>query len=497
MHFSSRHRLSIAVPLLCTILAVGFSGSSTKASLSADSVQQGTVMQQEEGTLVDETVFPARLSAGTVTIASRSLWTVKVGGLRLVGFHGAARIQVQSGPISIVALTTPVLIEAEGHSALVPAGMQLSVTSEDFSADDATWDTWFATRKPLLVPATFLKEQLPAALALMEQSVVPPLSESPSAVLFSIMQFDAASKRAEHAQTVSLLATLSKTLHEGSMDEFDTLMESEETSAALRSIAARAFLPDLFSLAIDRQRQNILLPFFAGTEERWLLARFHPLLKQRAWLLTDSAIPLSDDHRRILLALLPFSDRSTEALPPSALQIWQSMLGHEEDTDLLPILLQSVHSLADAYPERTAQYAEAILPLCAVTTEHDDTCDAMRRLIKEPMTITLPPAASSSAAASPSSVAPLDADALHALEAKAAELVSLSGFMTTPQTTFTAGQDGFVQINSIVLGTSKGDQLQNLRFDPVHDRIITFGTDGKPAPFALTLQAYLEWMKGE
>lgn len=483
-----RHRLYVVLPLFLFLSWAGIGGPSTASVTPSSSyVQSGSL------------------------IVGKSLITVDAQGYALTGWNGAfVADAAKNDQLTIVALTTPVLVQRDGDAWLVPVGMQLSLkASSNISPADIT--EWMHSRRPLPLPAHYLREMLPTAEALWAQSSIKPLTAKETVMpplAGSALMFNKARTDAESDVRAQRLARLSDALIQHDPAAFDELMSMSDTRDILDH-AEVSDLATLLTLAADSKRDVQILPSILRDPSLSLLLRFHPLLRSRVWLTAEA----SADHHLLLLGqmLLPFSDHSEATVSPQSIQSWEDgwkavQLDAVSLNALAPIVAHDIAVLdEEGYPVRARGYAAAFVsgvhPLPAgVSDDAQAALDHLRSIYDivlsvadpEPQEVpVVPETNTSSAVSSVSSVVTVVS------EADVRAMLSAEGCMFTTQTVFTSQPDGLYQVQDVVLGTPSGDRVISFTFNPAARTVLDIEQNGQILPYSLTLEKYVEWVRNQ
>ncbi len=463
-----RHRLYVAVPLF--VLFAWFGVSQNNRSMPA---HLSVVYAEESG-----------------LIAGKSLITTMVGDLAISGWNGAFHIDASThGRVTVAALTTPVLAVRGDARWLVPVGMQLTINVDASNELDASW---LQSHRPLKLPAHYLRNMLPQAETLMEQSQVgslPVVDATLPPLLGSSLRFSAADNRAQDYDTALRLSELAEAMREGDEKMIDTLLLNQSTQIALGR-APEASLWTVLSLAFSSDRDALILPFLLDDTDAALIARYHPLLSDRAWVYPSS----SADHSALLAQiLLPQSDRDSEPRPKPVIRAWQdgwqSLLEDEAQASfirntVLPVIRQDIAALdRDGYPARARAYSDA---LAAVFGSDQEVIQDIQIDLTEPVYEDV--AEPEAVIDQPMEIIPEDQVRFRLLQL---------GAMFTSQSTLSLNEDGSYAVRDIVLGTASGDRVLSFAYQPSRDLVSGIEYEGKTLPYSLSLEQYLVWVKGE
>ncbi len=489
-----RHRLFLVLPLFAVVALAGiWHGQATsEAPVSAAIITQDAQGQVEVGA--------SQLRTGSYTVAGTSLIQVAAADLRLQGWNGAFHSDIsENGAVSIAALTTPVLISRAEAQWLVPVGMQLTI--QPGQSDDSL-SAWVKTRRPLRLPPHYLREYLPVAERLHSDAPLLPTvtheEKTFSALAGTALRFTVARQVAELRANADSIAAVKAALQSGNQDRFDALMSQEAVQNAFSQADSRDLL-DILSLAVSQDRVPVILPYALNSADAAIVARYHPLLQDKAWVLPSPA--MSDRMRLLELSLLPLSDRSDHVTPPLAIRGWadewvllRDGVTPDVSTVLLPLLEQDIKRLhTDGYPARSSAYAAALLHVAPTAMS-----SSREFLRNEDMAILLRPVEASSsstasvASSSASSSAPVRIWSVAEVQAE----LRAAGFMFTSQSALEPKESGF-RVANVVLATPSGDQSLHFSFNPDAGTVSDISDNGTILPYSLPLERYMAWVRGE
>ncbi len=525
---TGKHRWLVAAPLFVLFLVLsvrdGFLPQEPQASLviSANTLfeakadaktveHHGTVYVLEPGTVLD-TQTGASLQAGTALVHSFGLSSTKAADFILEGWNGGYQVTVSGKTVTVAALSTPVLVSDGTHQTLIPALMQWK--GETLASASSDMSSWYAPRRVLPLPPDFSHDRL-----LVLSGLVTKTSEktAPSASLLpatfgQLLRFSAAKDRAETELRREKIATLRHALL-SDVSMVDTLLLSSDMQDSLLSPEGQSAMPEILSAALLQGKGDLFLPFFVSAPNQLLLAVFHPLTRDHAWM-TPQTTALTEDEHRSLLLLTPLSDTAPDMLATLAMEEWQAKWssfvqtasGAKVFASALPLLRTQIDRLDTLqYPARADNYTTALLKIAEpiekkLTPEIRHQLEDLRilraeRRLSAPLQEVI---VASSAASSVSSAA--SSSSKHAVLSDN-ELVSQTeiflqeaGFMSTSQTTFTP-VDGVVQVSNIVFGTLKGDTTLRFLFDPVTLTVSGIEQNGQILPYDIPLSGFTEWLK--
>lgn len=480
-----RHRLYVVLPLFLVLATAGIGGHSTASVASSSSYTQSGSM-----------------------IAGKSLIRFDIDKYRVSAWNGALVVDpLKNGRFTVAALTTPVLVQYEGESWLVPVGTQMFIKASTDASPEAI-ASWVKTRRPLPLPAHYLREILPRAEIVMAQASVQPLA-APETFLPSLagsaLMFEEARSRVERDTRVQRLSGLYDVLAQDDVRAFDALMGMADTRDILDH-ADNEELATLLALSLERKRDVQILPSILQQPTLSLLLRFHPLLRNRVWL-TDEA---SADHSLLLLGqmLLPFSDHSELSVSQQSIRSWEEgwkTLQADASTlnAIVPLVAKDIAALdAEGYPVRARAYAAAFVsgvhPLPdGVSDEAQAALDHLRSIYDIVLSIADPlPQETVSEEISVSSASSSVSSAVVILpEADVRAMLSAQGCMFTSKSVFRLLTGGLYQVQDIVIGTPAGDRMISFTFDPSAKAVLDIEQNGQILPYSLSLEKYLEWVK--
>jgi hypothetical protein len=480
-----RHRLYVILPLFLVLATAGIGGHSAASVTETSAVTQ----------------------SGSV-IAGKSLISFEENGYAFTAWNGALVVDGEEDqPLTIAALTTPVLVQRDTDAWLVPVGMQLTIKTASTTSPADIAD-WVHSRRPLPLPAHYLREMLPLAESLLAETTVQGLT-APEALISpltgSALMLDAARADAESDTHAQQLAHLSDALIDGDTAAFDMLLSAAGTREALDDATA-GDLATLLSLAMTQKRDMQILSSILTSPQMALVLRFHPLTRNRVWLTPEA----TDDHDLLLLGqmLLPLSDRNDTSISPVAVQAWEDgWKALSADASVLntlaPVIASDITKLdAAGYPVRARAYAAGFVsgvhPLPAeVSDSAKAALDHLRSIYDivlavadpAPQAVAVGEKTATSVSSATSSVA------IMVSEADVRATLSAAGFMFIANSLIRPQENGFYAIQNIVIGTPTGDKMISFLFDPAAGLVSGIEKDGQILPYSLTLEKYLEWVK--
>jgi len=507
-----RHRLYVVLPLFLVLGWVGVRGDSRASILSPTTLtQSGTLTLVDNGRVAVEggavTVANGEISLeGSALITGKSGIALRVGKMSLLGWNGAFEVDASSANgLTVAALTTPVLVRQGGNVWLVPVEMQLTIKTASSPAPDKLTN-WVTTRRPLPLPAHYLRERLPEADRLMTQvsarslasksTIIPPL-------LGNTLRFTIAREEALKIDGKSMLTALSDTLVSHDLVGFDALIRDVRTYPILDR-AETTDLLTLLSLSFELKRDMQILPSVLRHADLTALLRFHPLLRDRVWLTDDAA----SEHDVLLLSQLlqPAADYEDAAVSAVTMQAWKiSWVALRPDTPTLDviasIIARDIVALdAAGYPARARGYAagfvSGIQPEPAdLSQEAHEALDRLRSIYDIILSVTAPVDILPMETSAEDTASSLFIEHSVIPENEVRATLSGVGCMFTTQTVLRMGETGVYTIDNVVIGTPAGDRQISFVFDPVTGLVSGIEKDGQILPYSLPLQKYVEWVR--
>ncbi len=466
-----RHRLFIAVPVFAFCLVWSVVGGMVHAGPSPVADLPGTTLRVTEGerivqipggivrlgkeSILHITDDGAELERGSALAVADGRLVLHVSDADISGWAGGFHVTAHGDRISIAALTTPVRIDRDGGTMIVPVRTQVPTLSN---------------AAIVAVPQHFLRENQPAIVMLQDrlpQSSFSLESAPPSAVV-SALRFPAARDRANREA-------------------------GRGTDCGLHLVSA----------ASQGTAGSLLLPCIERAED-WMLLSFHLAVRNAVWSLpAPSSATVEDRIRRI--ELLPLSDRGSVAVPEQIVSWWAqdaaAILADASGAllaDRLPMITTAIAHLSQAgYPDRAKRYATRLLALekhapvqfgSVVTSLRSILADAVPRF-------TIPLHASLSTRPVDRPI-PAEVTPDPTLLADADRALRDAGFMFTGGT-YIELEGSSVAVRDIVLGTPKGHQVVQFSFNPATNTVSRIGVDGKLLPYSLPLDRYVRWVRGE
>jgi hypothetical protein len=265
------------------------------------------------------------------------------------------------------------------------------------------------------------------------------------------------------------------------------------------------FLREQLSLVLHYVPPSVQKRRSMLTDNRDLvLLSLHPERRNAAWIL-PLAEDVSLDDRWLRVTLLPVSDRLPAAIPAQVVRWWADDVTALLATDAasgsllreeIPVIAEHIVALRrGGYPARARLYALALSAILADVPSAASPVLAMLQSVMVP-DLSLTQLVSVSSASSAPTVESTGAEDPDQLLASVTDVLRQAGFMFTTQTTIVPHGD-VATVSHIALAAAAGDQLLHFSYDPVTNLVSSIEYEGKILPFALTLEKYVEWVKGE
>lgn len=489
-----RHRALVAAPLFVLFLMLSLRGGMGATLLSVDALgsQLGNsvALQLSPGAKASQSADHVDLQEGSALLVSDGIASVDIRGDLLLGWSGGFEVIANPTSYTVVALTTPVLVRRGDDSVLVPSFMQWQ--SEEGS---------FALKS---IPEHFLRERL-----MQLQSLAPPADFSDDETGLSVtrvpfVQLPAAQDRAVEARYYSVLLSLMRALRQGRVEEVRAMLSQEHVQEAIASSIGRSAVSALLHEGIAQRIPEPFLSTFLLNSDHWMIASLHPDLRSYAWV---HLIPdLSRQQMLLALSLLPASDRLADEVSNLAVEKWAQAFGMFLEQDAEPLhamegMLTMLEDLAQSHPARAKRYASqllASLPLLQV--EEGESLQALHRIATlEDRPIPPEHVTPSSTISIPTESEPQPIDpavTLELLERARADLAQEGG-MFTKETSLTAVHPDRVRVGNIVLATQEGDRMFSFTYNVAIKSVEEAFHEGKTLPYALPLEQYLRWVRGE
>jgi len=500
---NAKHRWLVAAPLFLLMFTLSlrdvFIASVPAASLITDEqvvVDGAQVSRQDNASTLVYSPYLSRFEAGEYT---------------LEGWNGGYQVTVGAVSITVAALTTPVLVTHGKEQTIVPAFTQWK--GETLAPLSGSLDLWYLSREVLPLPADYTQTMLRSLSQLA--TFVPAESGTSSDetilphTIGQSLRFEQAQERAAQMERLQRIEAL-RTALQSDVPSFDTLLLASDIDDILTSPEGRSALPELLTLATRVHKDHLLLPFFVADSKYRLLAAFHPLLRDSARVVPQSA-ELRGQTERLFLLFTPAADVLPAAITELAITQWQDQWksltatkeGIADFSAALPFIESQIEQFDTLqYPQRVETYSTAILAV-ADPLEQKLTPDARkvlqgirtlrteRRLaspIPDPVAVVVSPAASSASSAKHVDVSP------DILIEQTAFILANAGFMSTAQTILKP-VGSVVEVSEIVFGTANGDTTLHFSFDPQTGLVSAIHHQGQILPYAISLQQFTEWLQ--
>lgn len=526
------HRHLLVLPLLLLVLAFSVNVRGTAhpqllAALTIESDAQGQHLQglgfiglASPGSVVGAGEGRAViLREGELLFLTEGKGTVVAGGAQITGFAGGYSVTLHSGTLSVVALTTPVLLQSDdGGRRILPIGEQWRSVGAERSLVDAAF---------LPVPADFFQEQLRALEPLprerLERGLPSPRGNFPPSP-YSLLRLASAEERAQHDWAEALLGYLRTLVAQGDAPDVRSFFNDPAVREAVTSSPRSSAIFSRF-LARSARSEGVAMALFPYVEdgEAWLLASLHPQFRAVAWM-SPRPPALSSDVVRLRLLSLPETDRLPEGAPGFVVERWGTeMEGYiaqqgEEQNAVLRVILTKISDAISrfehmGYPERVQRYGVVLL---ALAEGHEEFLPASLRadltrlrafgdIAVERLPAELQWAAetpspleegSSSSAQRNAQYLPSPEEA-EALRTSARALLGSAGAVFTVQTSIQAVAPGRVSVRAIIFSGTEGDRAYDFTLD-VSDRTVHgIIVEGKELPNEVSLSAFAAWARGE
>jgi hypothetical protein len=238
----------------------------------------------------------------------------------------------------------------------------------------------------------------------------------------------------------------------------------------------------------------------------WLLVSFHPQYRLAAWQNDGAGMPLS---ARILRWLeLPASD-VLEPLPERVIDEWREQIqaykGDSAFVESLLTAMEGFHRFAEQsqFPQRLRRYAEALQAI--VKDPSDLSADAQAQLhlwtdvdaippYSEPEPLPVPEPVASSSSSWSSSELPFESGVV---EQTAKQKLLAAGALFTVQTSLKAEHATVVAVSDILFASLDAEHTYRFTYDFATDQVSHIEREGQAMPYALTLEAFVNWATGK
>lgn len=515
----SRHRLYVVLPVFFAF-AVGIGGHNRATLLPVDVLTESGSLTMVDGdrmmfdggsiTMSGETVQ----AEGVSLVASKGHIFLDAGAFQLEGWNGAFEISAFPSKLTVAALTTPVLISEHHASWLVPIGMQITIQQRTHTSPVEFVD-WLKERIPIVLPAHYLREQLPKAeylysltaihVPIATRSFIPPLAGS-------ALMLEQSREKAEKQDRAQRFEELWSILLRHDLTAFDEKMNAPDLRSILDT-ANQSSLFSLLSLALDAKRDAQILPSLLQDSHSAGLLRLHPFTRDRVW--QPSNASYEDDILLLTQILQPLSDRRAEPSTAMSIQAWHDswhvLADHHALTPdilhaLLPLLIKDIAALdTEGYPARARGYAVALVTRIQPFADSSETIrrsiEELRSLYDIPLIVIEEPEDVVVMQPAVETIQPLATPITPATslfpESTVRAMLSDAGFMITSQSAFHRRDDGIYEISQVVLGTPSGDRIIDFTLNPVARVVMDIEKNGQVLPYTLSFEKYVEWVRGQ
>jgi hypothetical protein len=288
-----------------------------------------------------------------------------------------------------------------------------------------------------------------------------------------------------------------------------TLLLQPDVSDTVQHDLSDDVLSALYLRADTLHLGSLVLPLMINRSPLWrTTVLMHPLTRAQAWLLPEQESSVQERLTRLLA--LPAGDRLEESVPDLVVKrwsdAWTSVL-NADDAKLMtaqafPLLQSRLADLRSAgYPLRAQGYAKAFIAAVQDYAFDGDAAAALAGIdslsrddvpVVDPVTVDQPEAQESSSASSAPAVLINMNEAVANLRAN----LSADGFMFTSKTLLTPDANQRILVDGIVIATAHGDQIVRFSYNPAADQVEHIEQDGQILPYSLSLEKYVEWVKG-
>lgn len=543
MSLKHKHFIGIPVFLFLIWTTLWSAGSALRSDVSSIAPAAGEIVArgankefflprgvygllQEDGMLHDDGV-ELSLRDGTVLVASEGMARVRIGNISVSGFHGGFLASRTAGSqLNIFALTTPVLLQRDEFSLVVPVGMRGEWTAD---ALPTMFDLQAAAdaRASLDVLDSEVAREERRALSQIRPISLPSFNDgagfrTPWASFIIPAADDLVRKQNDRAR----LMRLRDTLQSGDLAQSRAQLEDDDVRQLLRS---DDLSPAVFQtlLANSVGLPSVAKDLLTETRDRdlWLLASFHPDFVSAAWE-TPGPVMMSRQSRLLRWMQLPSSDVGV-AVPERVVNRWTAQLSRHlgaaepsERSEFIHALLSTMRDYrtfvgSGEFPERLQRHADALRlivePFATELTAEDialyapwRTVNAVSSYIEPPSAAAITPnpepdmdiersQAESGTDASGKSAATFDAAKI---EARTRQMLIAIGALFTVQTAVHAENASRVTVQNLLFFSSNGEHAYDFTFDTGNSAVRDIHRDGEPLPYALTLEAFEKWVGG-
>ncbi len=516
-HKKTRHRFLVAVPLVALVLTVTlFDGVKSLGSLKGDLMIPSSVivsdkdhaqtvilkysaLELQAGSEVDlhDSMLPI-LKQGTALIATRGIFSVKAGDMIFQLWNGASQISITEKSLTIAALSSPVLVTQGTEKMIVPAYSQWT-SGDALSSLESGIDGWTISRSVKPLPTSFISDALSRSQKLA--AAIPPVktvdgTAGISLPLSDTFKLSSAKQREESVERIARISALIDALSKQSSD-LQTLLGAEDLADLLSSKEGQVAMPVILSLALEQGKGDLFLPYFTEQTDRLLIAQYHPLIRDHAWVLPVSG--LSDADNAVRLFSLPFSDALSQSLAPLAFSRWQTVmqdfLASRKDSEaivkgLIPAYAEQIQRFSNLqYPERVSRYSKGVEEMGGTLLPHPDPLPPRLPGEGDGKIPPLPGSGLKERGSKTSLAVPV---APELLQEQARASLAVAGFMFLPTTSFRAIGSS-VEVTDIAFGTKDGDTVLHFTFDPATQNVSAITQNGVTMPNTMELGKFVDW----
>jgi hypothetical protein len=456
-----------------------------------------------------------RMISGEALFSHASLVSVQAGLFTLEGWNGAFSVSVQGESVTVAALTTPVVLQSGFQRTVVPIGTQLRIQDAlPPLGEDA--EAWLSARWVLPLPAFYIREQIAALDGLSDAEIRwdEALEEATLPAALDVLRLPASQERADAQRSQSAVRDVLSALRDDDTALVQSFLLQPSLTADLQTPEGKTVFPDILALAAEKGKAALFLPLISD-DSLWLLASFHPLLRDHAWV-TEGEGSMGAEARLLRLAFSPRADILPSAMSSLAADRWKedmvSLLEERKEQavslldTVLPRFAEALAAQASAeLPERTLRYSlmfqDIAFPYKASISPRSLTSLAEIRALPERLSAVrfeesapvVPP--SSAGSASSSSERVMGVFEYGEGKEKALGILKASGGMQTEQTSVTVIHGDTVHVIGMVFSTDTGDRPFEFTFDAGAREVRDILKDGKVLPYGISLEQFIEWAK--
>lgn len=533
MHIKTiAHRHAVLVPLFLAVTVVSTLSTAKREAQHASTVsgeseefrtRNGVVGRREKGTSVSFEAADPVLSEGEVLLKGEGRVALDVPGGTLLGLFGGFSAIRHGDTITIAALTTPVLlVRDDGARLLVPVGYQWRGIPAALGSFDQGISLWEEARKVSLLPSDFRRRQLHSLEALpgdAGNAVLPPArSLFPAEPAFTtFLRFPAADQRAEGQWFRDVLGVVRGALESQEPERALEILRREDVRSTLqaRRDQERETILVLAGRALTHAGvEHLLLPSVL-TEDLALVLSVHPDFREVFWTLPEGEAQFTTPEGSAIAVLtFPGADMLPQGAADIAVRSWAGFAdrvlkdGGDRSTALFEELterMRTVISFAEQeqYAERTRRYADVLAALRQGRSVSPEVDREIQRLSALDSVRLTPKPAMSEASLQASLVPPVirveDRPSFdsRAVEALARQILGDSGALWSLKTTVEAVGPATASIRNIVFATPSGDKAFTFSLDTDSRTVQGIVQDGTTLPFAISLEQFLAWVRGE